>query len=48
MCEHRYLDDPNGLKCTRKDAHDPLARGGHTYVSGVGADLAGGEGPEDQ
>jgi hypothetical protein len=27
MCEHRFLDDPDGLLCSRQDPHDA----GHTY-----------------
>jgi len=35
MCEHRFLDDPDGLPCTRKDPHAT----GHTYTSSDGSDL---------
>jgi hypothetical protein len=27
MCEHRFLDHPDGLPCTRADVHTT----GHTY-----------------
>jgi hypothetical protein len=29
VCEHRFLDDPAGLLCTRQDVH----QSGHTYES---------------
>ena len=29
MCDHRRLDDPNGLRCTREDPHET----GHVYES---------------
>lgn len=29
MCEHHWLDDPNGLKCVRTDPHEV----GHVYES---------------
>lgn len=35
MCEHRYLDDPDGLPCTRTDPH----HNGHTYTGSAGPDL---------
>lgn len=34
MCDHHIADDPTGLQCTRTDAHDPAARGGHIYITG--------------
>lgn len=37
MCEHRYLDDPNGLQCTRPEAEHPGT--GHTYTATAGPDL---------
>lgn len=35
MCEHRFLDDPDGLLCTRLDAHTV----GHTYASSTGSQV---------
>lgn len=35
MCEHRYLDDPDGLLCTSGDPHVV----GHTYAATAGPDL---------
>lgn len=29
MCTHRFLDDPDGLLCTREDPHVT----GHTYAA---------------
>lgn len=34
-CEHRYLDDPNGLPCTRENCDGR----GHTYRASAGPDL---------
>lgn len=34
-CDHRRLNDPNGLRCTRDD-HDDR---GHVYHASAGADL---------
>lgn len=36
MCSRRLNDGP--LVCTRLDAHDPQARGGHTYAASDCAD----------
>lgn len=35
MCDHRFLDDPNGLPCTRTDPHQV----GHTYESTTGSSV---------
>lgn len=43
MCEHRFLDDPNGLPCTRLDPHQV----GHTYAASAGPDLSRPEATDD-
>lgn len=35
MCDHRYLDDPDGLLCNNPEPHDR----GHTYAATAGPDL---------
>jgi hypothetical protein len=35
MCDHRFLDDADGLLCVRADEHD----NGHVYAASAGADL---------
>lgn len=35
MCDHRFLDDPDGLVCTREDPHDV----GHTYATASGSEV---------
>ena len=35
MCEHRFLDNPDGLLCTRQDVHAV----GHTYASSSGSSV---------
>lgn len=45
MCNH-HLDDGR-LVCDRADAHDPNARGGHTYTASAGPDLARTEPADD-
>lgn len=39
MCTHRYLDDPDGLLCTRPDPH----KTGHTYTGSSASYLGEGE-----
>jgi len=36
-CSHHMWDDPTGLRCTRGDAHDEEAAGGHIYESRDGS-----------
>lgn len=36
-CTHHMWDEPNGPQCTRSDAHDPAASGGHVYESRDGS-----------
>lgn len=35
MCDHRFLDNPNGLVCTRDHDDDR----GHVYAASAGPDL---------
>lgn len=35
MCEHRFLNDADGLVCNRPDPHTA----GHTYVATSGSDV---------
>lgn len=35
MCDHRFLDDPNGLLCNRVDPHAV----GHAYTSSNGSEV---------
>ncbi len=36
-CTHHMWEDPTGTLCTRSDAHDETAAGGHVYESGDGS-----------
>lgn len=36
-CSHHMWDDPTGPRCTRPDAHDERASGGHIYESRDGS-----------
>lgn len=36
-CTHHMWDEPNGSVCSRNDAHDPAATGGHVYESRDGS-----------
>lgn len=37
MCSHHLWEDPSGPLCTRGDAHDEAAAGGHVYESRDGS-----------
>jgi hypothetical protein len=36
-CTHHMWDEPAAPQCTRSDAHDPSAAGGHVYESRDGS-----------
>ncbi len=36
-CTHHLWNDPTAACCTRTDAHDPNARGGHHYRDSHGS-----------
>ena len=38
MCDHTLWNDPDGLRCTRRDRHET----GHTYTSSAASHLGEG------
>ena len=36
-CNHHMWEEPGGARCTRRDAHDQDAPGGHVYESRDGS-----------